>query len=46
MRLAFWVKFDNLPPQKWRADNFEAFWNNLKETMLTNNVRLEWIIRD
>lgn len=46
MNVTFWVKFHDLPPERWVCQNFEEFWHNLREFMMRNQVRLEWIIYD
>lgn len=45
-RISFWVKFENARPEKWTAEHFEMFWNDLKGFMLRNPARLEWIVKD
>jgi hypothetical protein len=44
MRVCFWVKFADTPPERWADDTFEALWHRLREAMLRHHLRLEWLI--
>ena len=46
MTLHFWVKYRNMPPQKYAVENFEVFWNLIREEMLRKQLFFEWIIYD
>lgn len=46
MKLRFYVKFQNIPPELYTTMTFEEFWHILKERMLEYSLRLEWIISD
>lgn len=46
MIAGFWVKFIGKPPELWKRKSFEEFWHDLREHMLRNEIRLEWIVRD
>jgi hypothetical protein len=46
MKLRWWIKFDNAPPELWMRDTFEAMWYDIREFMLRQGRMIEWIIND
>ena len=46
MTQAYWIKFFGVPPERWVRTSFEEFWYDLRERILREHLKLEWIILD